>query len=314
MGIPYQQVSGDAQIALTEFRRDFMMALAQGGVDAWASRLGTSSTSRALKTKYPVPVSAAGYDEFKGDMRYRSLYEKSIELVPKTWQDGIAELASVIEAPDFIGWPDQAEAMAMAAQSLPNEMVVDLLEAGTSTTCWDGTSFFSDSHPYNIYDSSVGTFDNNDTGGGSAFSSANVKAADIYFRGLKAPNGKNLGLRLTHVLVPPALFWEAQDVLTNAQTVLVIGNDFAAAENLLKGYALPVGANELTSTTAWYALALNKPGLRPWIVQTEGAPESIVLDKSSHLYQSTLKVGMSSILRGNAGLAMPHCIKRYAGA
>jgi phage major head subunit gpT-like protein len=318
MGIPYHQVSGDAQIALTEFRRDFMMALSQGAVDAWAENLGATSTSRALATRYPVPVDGAGYVEFKGEMKYRSLYEKSIELKPKTWQDGVAELASVIEAPDFIGWPNQAQAMAQAALSLSNELVVTLLEAGTSTVSWDSITgaeyFFDTGKPYNLFDTSIGTFDNSFLGGGTAFSAANVKLADKRFREMKAANGKNLGLRLTHVLVPPALAWEAREVFQNAQTVLVVGSDFAAGENLLRGYASVVEANELTSTTAWYALALNKPGLYPWIVQTDGMPETIILDRSSHLYQSQLKLGMSSVRRAVAGLALGQCIQRYAGA
>ena len=46
--------------------------------------------------------------------------EKSISMKPKTWQDGVKELASVIEAPDFIGWASEPERIAAAAQSLPN--------------------------------------------------------------------------------------------------------------------------------------------------------------------------------------------------
>lgn len=314
MGIPFHQASPDVQIALTEFRSEFMLALMQGAVDAWADQLGTSVTSKSLRLRFPVPVSAAGYSEFVGDMKYRSLYQKHLEMLPKTWQDGIAELASVVESDEFIGWQQEPAAMAQAALSLPNDLVVALLEAGASTTCWDGDFFFGNAHPVNVFDTGAGTFDNLETGGGSAFSLANVKIADKKFRERVGPNGKNLGLRMTHCLVPPALAWEAKDVFANSQTVLVVGSDFAAADNLMRGYAQVVEANELTSTTAWYPLALNKPGLRPWIVQTDGAPETIILDRSSHLYQSQLKVGMSSIRRANAQLAMPVCIQRWAGA
>ncbi len=318
MGTPFQQVSKDAQIALTEFKMDFAMALVQGAVEAWADRLGQSVTSRALRTRYPVPVDAAGYNEFKGEIKYRSLYEKSLELVPKTWQDGVAELASIVEAPDFIGWPNAAAAMAQAALALPNEIIGALLEAGTSTVSWDSITgaeyFFDTGKPYNLFDASVGTFDNTFSGAGTALSAANIKLADERFRKMKGPNGKNLGLRLTHVLLPPALHWAGQDILVNAQTVIVVDSDFAAGENLLKGYAVPVGANELTSETAWYALALNKAGMRPWIVQTDGMPETNVLDRSSALYEKELKVGVQSIRRGNGVLALPHCIQHYAGA
>jgi phage major head subunit gpT-like protein len=318
MGIEFQQVSQDAQIALTEFRNDFAMALVQGGVDAWASDLGLSVTSKALRTRWPVPVDAAGYSEFKGEMKYRSLYQKSLELMPKTWQDGVAELASIIEAPDFVGWPNAPEAMAQAALSLPNEIIAALLEAGTSTVSWDSITgaeyFFDTGKPYNVFDVGVGTFSNTFSGGGTTLTLANVKLADERFRKMKGPNGKPLGLRLTHILAPPALHWTAQDILVNAQAVLVVGSEFAAGENLLKGYAKPVGANELTSDTAWYALALNKPGLFPWIVQTDGTPETMILGRDSALYEKELKVGVNSIRRGNGALALPQCIQHYAGA
>jgi phage major head subunit gpT-like protein len=318
MGIEFQQVSPDAQVALTEFRDDFAMAFAQGSVDAWADRLGLGVTSRALRTRWPVPVDAAGYSEFKGEMKYRSLYQKMIELMPKTWQDGVAELASVIEAPDFVGWPQAPEAMAMAALSLPNEIIAALLEAGTSTPSWDGITgaeyFFDTGKPYNIFDVSVGTFDNTFSGGDTTLTSANVKLADERFRKMKGPNGKPLKLRLTHVLTGPANFWAAQDILKNAQAVLVVDSDFAAGENMLKGYAQPIAVDEFTSDTAWYALALNKPGMFPWIVQTDGAPESIIQDKSDALYKTKLQVAFASIRRGNGGLALPHCIQHYAGA
>lgn len=318
MGIELQLVSPDAQVALTEFRNDFAMAFSQGAVDAWADRLGLSVTSRALRTRWPVPIDAAGYAEFKGEIKYRSLYQKSLELVPKTWQDGVAELASVIEAPDFVGWPQAPEAMAAAALALPNEIIAGLLEGGTSATSWDATAsapfFFDTGKPVNLFDESVGTFDNTFSGAGTVLSSANVKLADERFRKLKGPNGKTLGLRLTHLLLPAELYWAGQEILVNAQTVIVIDSDFAAGENLLKGYAQPVGANELTNSTAWYALALNKPGMHPWLVQTDGVPETIIQDKTDALYKTQLKVGVASIRRGNGALALPQCIQHYAGA
>ena len=49
-------------------------------------------------------------------------------------------------------------------------------------------------------------------------------------------------------------------------------------------------------------------------MQDEGTPERIVSDKTSHLYASTLKVGVAYILRGNGGLALPHCMVRMDGS
>src|SRR5688500_5256983 len=98
MGVEFNLISRDAQTALTEFTQDFAMALAQGPVEQWAKERGFYRPSRALKAVFPIPVSAAGYNELKGDLKYRDLFQQSLEFTPKTWQDGVSALASVVEA------------------------------------------------------------------------------------------------------------------------------------------------------------------------------------------------------------------------
>jgi phage major head subunit gpT-like protein len=312
MGVEYNLISTDAQRALEEFSQDFALALTQGGVEQWAKENGLYRASRALRTTYPVPVSAAGYLEFKGDIRYRSIFEKSIELKPKTWQDGVSELASVIEAPDFVGWTSEPTAIAMAAQSLANEIIAALLAA--NGTSWDGKAFFAADHPFNVFDSAVGTYDNDIGGAGTTATAANLSLAKQYFRDIKSPNGKPMGLRMTHVLVPAAQEETWKDLLENDLLIDTVGTSFGAINNRHKGTVKLVVSDELTSDAYWYPLALNKPGMVPWIVQDEGAPEEIRSDKTSSMYQTTLKVGVAYILRGNGALALPQCIQRWAGS
>lgn len=311
MGQEFTLVSVDAQVALTEFSQDFAMALAQGNTEPWARAQGLYRASRALKATYPVPVSAAGYKEFKGDMKYRSLFEKSLSLVPKTWQDGVAELASIIEAPDFTGFAEQPAAMAAAAVSLGNEIIAGLIEA--NPTCWDDLAFFHSSHNYNVFDASVGTFSNDFTGAGTDPTLANLKLAKERFRKVKNAAGKPLGLRMTHVLVPGAQEETWKDMLEQDMVIQTIGDNFGAVDNRQKGTVTLVVSDELTDDNKWYPLALNKPGMFPWVVQDEGAPEEMISDKTSHLYQTSLKVGIAYILRGNGALALPHCMQRWAG-
>lgn len=309
MGIEFYQLSGDARRALEQFRQDFATALVQSDTEEWAKQNGVYVPSRALKTTWPIPVSAAGYHEFKGDMKYRSLFEKSISLMSKTWQDGVAELASTVEAPDFIGWGAEPAAMAAAQKSLLNEIIVTSLEAN-ATHPYDAKTFFAADHPYNIFKVGLGTFDNDHAGAPSV---ANLKLANERFRAIKGANGKSLGLRLTHVLSPSVWEEEFRDMLEQAFIVQTDGASFAAVDNRNRGRAKLIVSDELTHATQWYALALNKPGMYPWVTQDEGTPEEIVSDKSSFLYQSTLKIGISYIMRANGGLALPQCIQRWSG-
>lgn len=309
MGTPFNLISTDAQRALEEFSQEFAAALMQSGVEPWAKDLGLSRVSRALKTTYPIPVSAAGYKEFKGDVKYRALFQKSLELIPKTWQDGVSELASVIEAPDFIGWTEQPAAQAAAAMSLPNEIIAEALEA--NPTSWTKKTFFANDHPVNVFKSSAGSFDNLQSGSPTV---DNLKTAKELFRKIKGANGKPLGLRMTHVLAPPAQEEEWRDILE--QTVIIqtkdAGTTFGAVDNRHKGSVQLVIGDEFTSDANWYPLALNKPGMFPWVVQDEGAPEEIRSDKDSSLYKTSLKVGVAYVLRGNGALALPHCVQKWS--
>ncbi len=303
MGSEYDLVSRDAQRALEEFAQDFSAALTQPGVEQWAKDLGLYKASRALKTTYPIPVSAAGYSEFKGDLKYRGLFEKSLELRPKTWQDGVSELASVIEAPDFIGWTSEPAAMAAAASALHNEIITAALV--DNEECWTGETFFNGAHLCNVFDPDSDTFDND---GAGTLSAAQLVTAKTNFRSIKAANGKSLGLRMTHILAPASLEETARDLLERD----LIVESGAAVDNRHKGTVKLIIADELPDTK-WYALALNKPGMKPWIVQDEGSPEEIRQDKESHLYKTTLKVGLAYVLRGNGVLALPHCVQRFSG-
>lgn len=312
MGNEFLLLSSDAQRALEEFSQDFVAALTQPGVESWAKSHGLYRASRALKTTWPIPVAAAGYAELLGDVKYRDLYEKSITLEPKTWQDGVSALRSVIEAPDFIGWSSEPAAMAAAAMSLPNEIIAGLLEAN-AVQLFDGKAFFAGDHPFNIFDVGVGTFDNDITGAGTDPTVDNLALAMTGFDAMKAPNGKPLGLQMTHVFHPPGQRQTWKKLLEQDLLIQTIGTSFGAVNNIYKNSITPVCCYELTNTSQWYAAALNKPGMYPWIVQDEGAPEEIRSDATSELYKRTLKVGLAYVLRGNGGLALPQCMQRWAG-
>lgn len=316
MGIEFNLISLDAQIRLTEFREDFTLAYTQETTpeDDWARTLGLYIASKALKTKFPIPVSAAGYKEFEGDIKYRSIFEKSFELVPKTWQDGVAELASIVEAPDFIGWPGQPEAMAAAGRSLPNEIISAALEANLAHPL-DNLAFFHASHKVNILDDASGVFPNTFTGAPTAASTTALETAKSNMRKIKAANGKPMGLRLTHVLAHPDKEETWRNILERDLIIESNGaNNFGTVNNRHKGTVKLIISDQLTVSAQWYGLGLNKAGMYPWVVQDEGAPETIIQDRNDALYKSQLKVGFASILRGNGGLALPHCIHRYVGS
>ena len=311
-GVPYDLISRPAQARLTEFSDAFIAAYTAGEVDEWAREHGLYIASRAIKTTFPIPISAAGYHKFLGDIKYRSLFAKTLDMKPETWQDGVAELASVVEAPDFIGWASEPERIAAAGRRMPNKWVVTEIEA--NPTVFDGKAMFADDHPNNAVDATAGTFDNNITGAGTDLTGANIGLAKQKFRAIKGPNGDPLGLKMTHVMVPAALEERARDVLERDLIIEAgAGSTFGVVQNRHKGTVQIIVADELTNASQWYAMALSQPGMYPWVLQDGGVPEEIRHDKTDALYKNTLKVGVAYIMQGAAKLVMPHTMQRWAG-
>ncbi len=201
--------------------------------------------------------------------------------------------------------------MAAAAMSLPNEIIAAAITA--NATSWDLKAFFATDHPYNVFDAAVGTYSNNFTGAGTNVTAANLVLAKQRFRDIKAANGKPLGLRMTHVLAPASLEETWKELLEQDMVIQAVGDSFGAVDNRHKGTVKLIVSDELGDDSKWYPLALNKPGMKPWIVQDEGSPEEIRHDKTDALYKTTLKVGVAYILRGNGVLALPHCMQQWAG-
>ena len=101
---PYGLVTRDAQVALNEFSAAFDRALIVAAPDQWATELGFTHVSNSIRSTFPIPLSSARFREALGDDQYRRLYERSLSIKPKDYQDGVEELVRVIEAPDFVGW------------------------------------------------------------------------------------------------------------------------------------------------------------------------------------------------------------------
>lgn len=312
--IQYNYVSRDAQVALEEFRADFQGAFIQDDSEQWARELGLEIQTNALKVTLPVPISAAGYVERKGDRIYRRLSEKSFSFSPRIWHDGFAEFAEIVEAPDFLGFQQEPANMAAAAAQLINELVSAQLELNPTLTGWDNLTFFHDTHPNHVVrGASSGTFDNDITGAGTDLTAINIGKARQSFRKIKGPNGKPAGIRFWGILIPGAQEEQARR-LQQQSTIIQAGassSQFGPVENIYKGLNYRV-SDQLTDDNKWYAIGI-KRGMYPWSVVNRGAPESQVLDKNSALFETQSKVGFQSTLQAEAALCFPQLMQRWAG-
>lgn len=319
----FNLVSGDAQRSLEEFSSEFDEALAVAEAESqWANTLGLFLSSSAIKTTYPVPIDAAGYRKRKGDDKMRRLFQRSLSIVPEEYQDGVMEKATIVEAPDFVGWAGAPGRIAMEAARHANTLTAEMLEANANLDFYKdpqggdlAKALFADDHPINVLNTGAGSFDNNQTSSGGVIDATFMKAVKQRFRARKGANGKPMGLRMTHLLVPAAREEEAKDFLESDNLLLALqnvgGSENVAAgptNNRHKGTVELVVSDELTNDDVVYSMALNK-GAFSWVLQ-EGATEQITFDKSDHMYKTSGMIGMSFTRLAAVVGALPHGIEK----
>jgi hypothetical protein len=338
--VPYTSASRTATRALEEFDDSFRGALAVADPDSlWASQHGLVLSTDALKTTFPIPFDAAGYKEFKGDIKYRTLYMRALTVFnDKTWQDGVEELAAVVELPDFIGWNEAPGNMAREWSRLPNTLVAAVLEANPNlelyrdpdTQTLTARALFADDHPYNVIKSSVGSFDNDRTTtvaeilNGTFFSDLKT-----YANSIKGPNGQLMDVSASggtiicngtrEELIDEAL---KQDTLvkavSDAGVIAPPGSPGTVAAAVVQrnrhmGLVSYTVARELTSSSDdyLYVVLTGNPEQHPWVVMQEASPEVIIQDKSDAKYKTSLKISYSSHGQAKAAAMMPQRIVRY---
>lgn len=339
--VPYTAVPRTVARELEVFDDSFRGGLACADPDSlWAAQHGFVLSSDILKATFPIPLDAAGYKEFKGEMKFRSLYSRVISVFSdKTWQDGIEELADTITSDKFIGWNDQPASMAREWTRLPNTLVaVDVLEANPNLELYrdpdTGTltsrALFADDHPCNILLSGMGTIDNNRSTTQAAILNGDFfNDLKTYARSIKGANGKVMGFRGDGATIlcngsREQLLDEATKLdtviraVSNAGVISPPGTPGTVVagvtqQNRHKGMAYQV-LDELTSASdnvIYVILAGGPPDNHPWVVMQDSAPRIIIQDESSHKFAQNLLVSYSADGKAKAAPLLPHRICKY---
>lgn len=346
MGTPYSQVSRGRARSLEEFSEAFRDALTLGEFDRWAADFGTTETlaNPAGTLTYPLPIDAAGYKEFKGDLKYRALYERFMSFRTKEWADGVQAPYIMTTAPDFMGWGNAPANMAYEWSRLPNVMVAAMLEANPLLDLYrdqdSGTAsarrLFASDHPGNVVTGEF-TFDNDqDVTVGQIVDGSWLDTLMPYARSIKGANGRPLGLRMggSTCLVPPSrerLFKKALETDTLIRAVSNAGVPDAdanvvaavATNNIDFGSLKYRVIDEFTSGTNnaidnfdgddifYVILAGGSPALVPWVLVADGSPEERRFDVDSEFYRETSNVKVAMVGRANVGAALPQRIVRF---
>jgi len=161
----------------------------------------------------------------------------------------------------------QAKAVGQSAKEFPDEVVFGLVNQAFTAKCYDGQYYCDTDHPVGQEGAIVSVSNK----GVAALSNATKAAADASFgaarlamRTFQDDDGRNLNIRPTILLVPPALEVTALSLMTNDK----LADD---TPNPYKGMAEVVCDGRLTSATAWFLLDTTRP-VKPFIYQETKAP------------------------------------------
>jgi hypothetical protein len=269
-----QNVTADTTTRLTEYSFEFEQVY-QAQPGSWAEAMGMVRLSNMILTRFPMSASSALFRKLVGDMQYRRLAEKFMQVtVPDPWQDGVREKAEILEAPDFTGWGMEPSNLAIDAAALPNRAVAAALAAAKTATTWEddyagGKFFFDAAHETNPVEANGTTYKNLYTTFGLTTDNIDTIWTDV--RKIKAANGSTpRGLRLGGVMVPSAMERSAKRLLESDRILVPSGSSTATVEryNDVKELGLKViVCDELTEDGVWYPF-LSQPGVGvPWIIQ-----------------------------------------------
>lgn len=203
-----------------------------------------------------------------------------------------------------------------AAARWPDDIVTAALMAGNSTLCYDGTNFFSTSHPVDLDDASQGNYSNLFTT--TPLTQANYGVVKAAMRSYKGESGKPLEVEPTLMIVGPALETTAKEI-TNGTLISRTTQNVAGTENVAAAAITNVYVGDVTlivmprlvadTAGAWYLASTDR--IRPLIFQQRMAPtRTAIVDPTNPVVfnQRQFQYGVES--RGGAGYGLPFLMTR----
>lgn len=213
-------------------------------------------------------------------------YEATVEVDRETFED---DRLSQIKP--------RIEELAVRAATHPDELVIELLNGGFSTACYDGQYFFDSDH-------SEGDSGAQSNVLASALSADELESAVTTMMQFKDDQGKPLGVMPDTLLVGPDNYFTAREILNSVSIVVAGASDVEKPSgNPLSGM-LDLLVSPHIDSGKWFVLATQHP-VRPLLLQWRIKPEfTAVTDPSDEYVFSTdvFKYGVRSRLGAGYGL------------
>ncbi len=206
--------------------------------------------------------------EWLDERKVKSLNEHSFIVKNKDFEATIGVDRNALEDDQYGQIKIRVQGMAGSAKKSYDKILVETVENGHATTCYDGQNFFDTDHS----EGDSGT-QSNYSASGLALSSANLKTVITNMGNYKDERGNPSGIMPSHIVVPTALRFTAKELLfpksRDADRELE-----GELELIVNPYLANNGAN-----SAWYVLDLVSRPVRPFIYQNRKDLEFVGLDQ-----------------------------------
>lgn len=255
----------------------------------WYDRLCTTIPSNSKSNTYGWLMNSFAMREWVGPRVVQNMQEHEWAIYNKLWEM-TADLKRTDVEDDNLGVFAAATMpnLALSAKKHPDIRTALVLQAAKNTACFDGTNFFSATHPNFILPPNgvAGTYSNYFSSGDSTATPLDADGVNTIRSKMASYIGENgypLGVVPNLLIVPPQLEKAALTVAHSTTYAMptVAGSSItptaamATVTNVMKGWfdvlVLPELANEATT---WYMADVTKP-LKPLVYQPRVAPELI---------------------------------------
>ena len=332
---PIAHYGGSTQRALEEFRLDYNVALASQP-KTWAEQLGDVVTGDSLKDTYPVAIDVQLYKEKAGPQAAAiDIKAKDVSVIKREFATAARAEARRIKRGDHayvMQWSRRSAQMARARVLLRNQLVSTLIQAGESTLCvLDNANFFSATHKVNPFDASI-KFNGSATwsnlqASASPLNATTLTAEKLALMQVPGPDGQELGLEATHLVVPTALYEVAVNLL-KVQDLILTGTLDGAGGGTMGTVRNPhfnragleiVRAPELDSSLGadsdWYLVSATAMtmGLYPFVISEDTSDELVEWNEDSDFYKDTKHIKMESTVLAEAAFLFPHAMRKVSG-
>lgn len=263
-------------------RLNFQFQGAMEGVPTFWNKVATEFPSDTSQNLYPFLSMIPGLREWIGPRVINNVAARSFAVANKHWEATYGIDRNQFEDDTYGFYSAMLPMVAQQVAEWRDRRLAQVIEAGTTTLCWDNQYFFDTDHPVDPDNSALGVNSNKLVGAGYdiavadplvPYAAAKAKMA-LWLR----EDNQQLGTLPDTIMVHPNEEKYALQIANALTTAQAIGSAAAGVSNVFAGAGAPnVIVNPyltVTSGKPWYLLC-TKRGIKPFGWQNRQAPNLV---------------------------------------